>query len=37
MCHRAIKLPEGDILVHTGDFTNAGSIEEVEELWVSLV
>ena len=34
MCHRDLKLPEGDILVHTGDFTNAGSIEEVEELWV---
>lgn len=27
--HRKIKLPEGDILIHAGDATNRGTIEEV--------
>lgn len=26
--HRSIKLPEADILIHAGDFTNRGKIEE---------
>ena len=31
MRHRDIAVPAGDVLVHTGDFTNHGSLEEVRE------
>ena len=30
MRHGALKIPEGDVLVHTGDFTNFGTLDEVK-------
>lgn len=29
--HRQIKLPKGDILVHGGDYSNMGTLEELED------
>ena len=31
MQHRKMTVPSGDVLVHTGDFSNHGSLEEVRE------
>ena len=35
--HRQISLPKGDVLVHTGDFSKGGTVEEVKDffLWCS--
>ena len=27
--HEQLRLPEGDVLIHSGDFTNSGNLEEV--------
>lgn len=29
--HKSITLPEGDILIHAGDFTNSGTLKEIVE------
>ena len=29
--HRTMQMPEGDILIHAGDFTNNGTEEEIRE------
>ena len=29
--HRAISVPDGDVLVHAGDITNMGALDEVED------
>ena len=29
--HRQLELPEGDVLIHAGDFTNRGTREEIQE------
>lgn len=28
--HKSLKLPKGDILIHTGDFTYSGGLKEIE-------
>lgn len=35
--HRAISVPDGDVLIHAGDFTNTGSVEETSAAmsWVA--
>ncbi|PYE51988.1 Icc-related predicted phosphoesterase [Deinococcus yavapaiensis KR-236] len=30
-CHRDVRVPDGDVLVHAGDATHAGSREELED------
>jgi predicted phosphodiesterase len=37
MQHTKLNLPPGDVLVHCGDFTNHGSLQEVQEFaqWIS--
>jgi 3',5'-cyclic AMP phosphodiesterase CpdA len=37
MRHEKLKMPEGDVLIHCGDFTNHGSLSEVREFaaWLS--
>ncbi len=34
--HRELTLPDGDVLVHAGDMTTGGTLEEVEEFNSSL-
>lgn len=29
--HRSVEVPEGDVLIHAGDFTSRGSLKDVEE------
>lgn len=29
--HRKVQVPDGDILIHAGDFTNVGELEQVED------
>jgi Icc-related predicted phosphoesterase len=29
--HRDVEVPEGDILIHAGDFTSSGSLRDIEE------
>jgi predicted phosphohydrolase len=29
--HRKVQVPEGDILIHAGDFTNVGELEQVKD------
>ncbi len=29
--HRELELPDGDVLIHAGDFTNAGTVPEVSD------
>lgn len=31
MRHEKLKMPDGDVLIHCGDFTNHGSLSEVRE------
>lgn len=31
-CHRDLELPPGDVLVHTGDFTNTGELDTIVDL-----
>jgi predicted phosphodiesterase len=31
MQHNKLNLPDGDVLIHCGDFTNHGSLQEVRE------
>jgi len=35
--HRRVEIPDGDVLVHAGDFTGSGSLRDVEEFddWLS--
>ena len=37
MMHRSMDIPDGDVLIHTGDFTNHGSLDEVKDFasWLS--
>ena len=30
MQHDRLKLPSGDVLIHSGDFTNHGSLKEIQ-------
>jgi len=31
-CHRDVEVPDGDILVHAGDFTGSGRMSDVDEV-----
>ena len=31
MQHEKLSMPDGDVLIHSGDFTNHGSLSEVRE------
>ena len=37
-CHRSIELPEGDILIHTGDVTRGGTYQQIKDFleWFSV-
>jgi len=34
--HKEVDLPEGDLLIHAGDFTSMGSVEDVEDFLIWL-